>query len=128
MPANSPSRRERQMVRIIALVRILMDGGNHTINQLAARFKTRRETIYRDLRTLNDAGLPVIGDESGRLSRPRIDPAFRRLLPPVPLNSEEVAALLWAVKRTHRRSAPCAMAEWSLHSGRGAPSRSSAGS
>lgn len=91
------------MVRIIALVRILMDGGSHTINQLAARFNTRRETIYRDLRTLNDAGLPVTGDESGRLSRPRIDPAFRRLLPPVPLNAEEVAALLWAVKRTGGR-------------------------
>lgn len=91
------------MVRIIALVRILMDGGSHTINQLAARFKTRRETIYRDLRTLNDAGLPVIGDESGRLSRPRLDPAFRRLLPPVPLNAEEVTALLWAVKQTAGR-------------------------
>ena len=91
------------MVRIIALVRILMEGGSQTIYQLAARFKTRRETIYRDLRALQDAGIPVIGDESGRLSRPRIDPAFRKLLPPVPLNAEEVAALLWAVKRTGGR-------------------------
>ena len=103
MVENSLPRRERQMVRIIALVRILMDGGSQTVYQLAARFRTRRETIYRDLRTLNDAGLPVIGDESGRLSRPRLDPAFRRLLPPIPLNAEEVAALLWAVKQTGNR-------------------------
>lgn len=103
MPENSPSRRDRQMVRLISLARLLMGGGSQTVYQLAARFNTRRETIYRDLRTLDDAGFPVIPDESGHFSRPRIDPAFRRLLPPVPLNAEEVAALLWAVKQTGGR-------------------------
>src|SRR3990172_7644402 len=103
MPENSPSRRDRQMVRLISLARMLMGGGSQTVYQLAARFKTRRETIYRDLRTLDDAGFPVIPDESGRFSRPRIDPAFRKLLPPVPLNAEEVAALLWAVKQAGGR-------------------------
>jgi predicted DNA-binding transcriptional regulator YafY len=103
MAESSSSRRERQMVRTLALARILMEGGGQTVDQLAARFKTRRETIYRDLRTLQDAGFPVIGDESGRLSRPRMDPAFRKLLPPVPLNAEEVAALLLAVKQTSGR-------------------------
>ena len=103
MEENSSSRRKRQMVRILALARLLMEGASPTIYQLAARFKTRRETIYRDLRTLEEAGVPVIPDESGHLSRPRIDPAFRKLLPPVPLTSEEVAALLWVVKQARPR-------------------------
>ena len=103
MVENSLPRRDRQMVRIISLARLLMGGGSQTVYQLAARFKTRRETIYRDLRTLSEAGFPVMPDESGRFSRPQIDPAFRRLLPSVPLNAEEVAALLWAVKQTGGR-------------------------
>lgn len=103
MVENSLPRRDRQMVRIISLARLLMGGSSQTVYQLAARFKTRRETIYRDLRTLNEAGFPVMPDESGRFSRPRLDPTFRRFLPSVPLNAEEVAALLWAVKQTGGR-------------------------
>ncbi|MGH7428667.1 MAG: helix-turn-helix transcriptional regulator, partial [Candidatus Methylomirabilaceae bacterium] len=91
------------MVRILALARLLMEGGRQTVYELADRFKTRRETIYRDLRTLQDAGFPVASDKSERLSRPRLDPAFRKLLPPVPLTSEEVAALLWVVKQARAR-------------------------
>jgi predicted DNA-binding transcriptional regulator YafY len=51
-------RRDAQMVRILAELGILLEGGLPTVHELAARFHTRRETIYRDLRTLQDAGYP----------------------------------------------------------------------
>ena len=65
---------------------------------MAARFRTRRETIYRDLRTLADVGIPVEGDESGRLSRPRLAADYRLRFAPVPLTRQEIAALAWAMK------------------------------
>jgi predicted DNA-binding transcriptional regulator YafY len=67
---------------------------------LAARFKTRRETIYRDLRTLGEVGYPIAGDDAGRLSRPRLAPDLRPVVPPpVTLTKQELAALVWAAKR-----------------------------
>lgn len=87
------------MVRILGLLKLLAEGGRPTVYELAARFKTRRETIYRDLRVLEEIGYPVVGDESGRLSRPRLAPEFRLALPPVPLTRKELAALVWAVKQ-----------------------------
>ena len=65
---------------------------------MAARFKTRRETIYRDLRALQAIGYPIVGDESGLLSRPQLAPGLRAAIPPVPFTPKEVAALAWAVK------------------------------
>jgi predicted DNA-binding transcriptional regulator YafY len=44
MPTAKAVRRDRQIVRVLAL---LNEGGHPTIRQLAARFHTRRETIYR---------------------------------------------------------------------------------
>ncbi len=92
-------RRDRQAVRVLGLLKTLADGGSPTVHKLAARFKTRRETIYRDLRTLEAIGYPIVGDESGRLSRPRLAPEFRGAAPPVPLTRTETAALAWAVKQ-----------------------------
>ena len=44
------------------------------VTELAARFKTRRETIYRDLRAIQDVGYPLTGDDAGHLSRPGLAP------------------------------------------------------
>jgi proteasome accessory factor B len=66
------SRRERQIVRVLKLLKALGEARPITIQELAAEFHTRRETIYRDLRVLQDAGYPITGDERGRLSRPRL--------------------------------------------------------
>src|SRR5436309_14723355 len=63
-------RRDRQAVRLLSIILLLLQGGRLTVHELAARFKTARDTIYRDLRTLGDVGIPIEGDESGRLSRP----------------------------------------------------------
>jgi predicted DNA-binding transcriptional regulator YafY len=96
-------RRDRQIVRVVAILRILLEGGRPSVYQLAARFKTRRETIYRHLHALEAIGYPIVGDESGRLSRPRLAPDLRLALPPVPLTRKEVAALVWAVKEAGAR-------------------------
>ena len=68
-------RRERQIVRVLTLLRELVQGRALTVRELAAKFHTRRETIYRDLQVLHDAGYPIGGDDDGRWSRPRLLPA-----------------------------------------------------
>lgn len=83
------------MVRILAELGILLEGGLPTVHELAARFNTRRETIYRDLRTLQDAGYPITG-ESGLLSRPRLFDRAKQARPGIRLNTPEIDALLWA--------------------------------
>ena len=96
-------RRDRQAVRLLSIFLLLLQGSRLTVHELAARFKTRRETIYRDLRTLGDVGIPIEGDESGRLSRPRLSADYRLGFAPVPLTRQEIVALAWAVKESHTR-------------------------
>lgn len=74
-------------MRLLGILRILLDGGRPTVHQLAARFHTRRETIYRDLRALGEAGYPIAGD-AGRLSRPRLAVEARVAAPPVTLTKQ----------------------------------------
>jgi predicted DNA-binding transcriptional regulator YafY len=98
MGTRPSSRRTRQVVRLLAILKVLLDGGRPSVHQLAARFHTRRETIYRDLRALQDVGYPIVGDEEGRLSRPRLASGVRTTGPPVTLTRPELAALVWSVK------------------------------
>lgn len=100
---RSSARRDRQVVRILALLKALAEGGHPTVYQLAARFKARRETIYRDLHALEEIGYPIVGDEQGRLSRPRLAPDFRATALPVALTRSEIAALVWAAKEAGAR-------------------------
>jgi predicted DNA-binding transcriptional regulator YafY len=96
------ARRDRQAVRLLSIFLLLLQGSRLTVHELAARFKTRRETIYRDLRTLNDVGIPIEGDDSGRLSRPQLATDYRLRVAPVPLTRQEIAAVAWAVKQGHQ--------------------------
>lgn len=93
-PRLDPNRRERQIVRILALLRVLGQGRKPTVHKLAAEFRTRRETIYRDLRVLQDAGYPITGDEHGRLSRPRL---MSSQVPDIRFSPPELDALLLAI-------------------------------
>jgi len=93
------ARRDRQVVRLLTLLRILKEGGRPSIYELAARFHTRRETIYRDLRALQAIGYPIVGDADGRLSHPTLSPEVRTSIPPVLLTQKELAALVWAAKQ-----------------------------
>jgi predicted DNA-binding transcriptional regulator YafY len=95
MPATHAKRRDAQMVRILAELGILLEGGLPTVHDLAARFHTRRETIYRDLKVLQDAGYPITG-EYGLLSRPRLFDRAKQARPGIRLNTPEIDALLWA--------------------------------
>jgi predicted DNA-binding transcriptional regulator YafY len=97
------TRRDRQVVRLLAILKTLLEGGRPTVYQLAARFGVRRETIYRDLRALQDVGYPVEGDEEGRLSRPRLLAGFRHTAPPVVLTRQELAALTWSARGSAAR-------------------------
>ncbi len=99
MAAAASKRRDRQVVRILGILGTLLEGGKPSIRQLAARYGTRRETIYRDIRALEDAGYPIAGDDSGRLSHPRILPEARRFAPELRLTNSEVTALLWASRQ-----------------------------
>ena len=91
------------MVSVLGILKLLAEGARPTVYELAARFGTRRETIYRDLHALEDAGYPIEGGESGRLSRPRLAPEARAGVPPVLLTRQELAALVWAARRTDGR-------------------------
>jgi predicted DNA-binding transcriptional regulator YafY len=103
--SHRSGRRDRQIVRVLAILRVLLDGGRPSVRDLAARFKTRRETIYRDFRTLQDVGYPLTGDdESGRLQgRPRLVLGLRTGSVPLSFTRQEVAALVWALKQTEAR-------------------------
>src|SRR3989442_14842641 len=92
-------RRDRQVVRIIGLLKTLVEGGRPTVHQLAARFKTRRETIYRDLHALEAVGYPIVVDEPGRLSRPLHAPEARPPLPPVGRTVQATGANDWTAKQ-----------------------------
>src|SRR6185312_3236735 len=74
----------------------LGQGSRLSVHELAAEFRTRRETIYRDLRVLQDAGYPIAGDERGRLSRPRL---MTSQVPDIRFSAAELDALLVAVAR-----------------------------
>ena len=102
--ARSTARRDRQVIRILGIVRALTQGERLTLHQLQARFSASRETIYRDVKAIQAIGYPVVGDEAGRLFPLRLDPGFRGAAPTVPLTRQEVAALMWAVKQvgTHQ--------------------------
>ena len=102
--ARSTARRDRQVIRILGIVRALSQGERLTLRQLQARFSASRETIYRDVKTIQAIGYPVMGDEAGRVFPLRLDPGFRGSAPTVPLTRQEVAALMWAVKQvgTHQ--------------------------
>ncbi|MGH7703771.1 MAG: HTH domain-containing protein, partial [Gemmatimonadales bacterium] len=93
--AKTPSvRRDRQVVRVLGLLKLLAEGSRPSVLQLAARYKVRRETIYRDLHALEAIGYPIAGDDSGRLSRPQLAVGVRSVIPPVPFTRQETAALV----------------------------------
>jgi proteasome accessory factor B len=105
MPSRTGHRRDRQIVRVLGILRILLDGGRPSVRDLARRFGVRRETIYRDLRTLEQLGYPLVGDEDGRIDgHPQLDRTIRQAPPPILLTPREATGLAWAVRRAGPRS------------------------
>jgi predicted DNA-binding transcriptional regulator YafY len=93
-------RRDRQIVRVLWLLKALGEGAHVSVSELARRFGTRRETIYRDLRALEDIGYPIQGDENGRLSRPRLLDSGRGNRQEIRLTQNEYLALECLIKQS----------------------------
>lgn len=86
-----------RLSRLVALLTLLQTKRTLTANELAHRFSVSTRTIYRDIRTLEVAGVPIVTQEGKGFS---IMDGYR--LPPVMFTREEAIALLTAEKMASR--------------------------
>ena len=82
-----------RLSRLVALLTLLQTKRILTATELAHRFSVSTRTIYRDIRTLESAGIPVVTQEGKGYAM--LD-GYR--LPPVMFTREEAIALLTAEK------------------------------
>ena len=60
-----------QLRRLMKICRMLCSGGGATVQQLQAKLKTSRRTVFRDLNSLDDMGIKVeLGDKGYRIRQP----------------------------------------------------------
>lgn len=90
-------RRVQHVQRWFQLLMVLQGGGRPTVPDLARRFGVTVRTVYRDLRALEDAGVPVRSD-AGRWD---VEDSYR--LRPVHFTPQEVLALAAALDFARRR-------------------------
>ena len=86
-----------RLSRLVALLTLLKTKRLLTATELAKRFSVSTRTIYRDIRTLESAGIPVVTQEGKGYAM--LD-GYR--LPPVMFTREEAIALLTAEKLASR--------------------------
>lgn len=86
-----------RLSRLIALLTLLQTKRTVTAAELANRFLVSTRTIYRDIRTLESAGIPIVTQEGKGYSMLE---GYR--LPPVMFTREEAIALLTAEKLASR--------------------------
>jgi predicted DNA-binding transcriptional regulator YafY len=85
--------------RLLRLITMMQSGTVRTAAELADELDISRRTLFRDLRTLSDAGIPYTHDpERGY----RISPEF--FLPPVNLKVTEALGLMLLAKTAARHS------------------------
>jgi predicted DNA-binding transcriptional regulator YafY len=77
--------RNAQLVRLVSLIRDLDRLGGVDIYELADRHGVGRRTILRDLRALEDAGIPLVEERDGKRKRHRLG---------IKSQARQVAALL----------------------------------
>lgn len=82
-----------RLARLVALLTLLQTKRTLTASELAHRFSVSTRTIYRDIRTLEQAGVPVVTQEGKGYT---LMEGYR--LPPVMFTREEAIALLTAEK------------------------------
>jgi predicted DNA-binding transcriptional regulator YafY len=82
-----------RLARLVTLLTLLQTKRLLTATELAERFGVSTRTIYRDIRTLGQAGVPVVTQEGKGYS---LLEGYR--LPPVMFTRDEVTALLTAEK------------------------------
>ncbi len=92
-----PNAEFTRLSRLIAIQTLLQTGQRLTARWLAERFQTSMRTVYRDIRTLEQAGLPVYA-EPGR-GYALVD---GYTLPPVAFSEQEANALITAERLVAR--------------------------
>jgi predicted DNA-binding transcriptional regulator YafY len=90
-----------RLSRLVALLTLLQTKRVMTASELALRFSVSTRTIYRDIRTLETAGIPVVTHEGKGYAMLE---GYR--LPPVMFTKEEAVALLTAEKLAIRFTDP----------------------
>lgn len=90
-----------RLARLVSLVTLLQSKRLLTAQTLAHRFSVSTRTIYRDMRTLEQAGVPVVTEEGKGYT---LLEGYR--LPPVMFTREEAVALLTAEKLTAQFTDP----------------------
>lgn len=86
-----------RLARLVALLTLLQTKRLLTATELAQRFSVSTRTIYRDVRTLEQAGIPIVTQDGKGYTM--LD-GYR--LPPVMFTREEAVALLTAEKMAAR--------------------------
>ncbi len=88
--------KQNRIVRVMQILTALQAGKTYTADDLAKLFSTSRRTIFRDLKELQDVGIPYKYDPKSHGYT--IDPEF--FLPPIDLNLQEAMGLLLLVHKT----------------------------
>jgi predicted DNA-binding transcriptional regulator YafY len=86
-----------RLSRLVALLTLLQTKRTVTATELAARFSVSTRTIYRDIRTLESGGIPIVTQEGKGYAMLE---GYR--LPPVMFTRDEAIALLTAEKLASR--------------------------
>ncbi|WP_051664017.1 helix-turn-helix transcriptional regulator [Dyadobacter crusticola] len=86
-----------RLSRLVALLTLLQTKRTVTATELAERFSVSTRTIYRDIRTLESAGIPIVTQEGKGYAMLE---GYR--LPPVMFTREEAISLLTAEKLASR--------------------------
>lgn len=91
----------RRNDRLFELIQLLRDGRLHRARDMAARHQVSIRTIWRDMATLAEAGLPVQGERGvGYILRGPIT------LPPMILTADEAEALALGLALASEGSEP----------------------
>ena len=92
----------KRVTRLLRLLQKLQSGDGRNADGLAEACGVSRRTVFRDIESLRDAGVPVEYDEEVR--RYRIDGSH--FLPPTNLTIDEALWLLMAVDRVAQSGPP----------------------
>lgn len=92
-----PKRRaSRQVIRLLTAIRLLSADKRPKPHELAKSMGVSLRTILRDLDTLEQIGIPLRGDASGRRMVVELAPGSRERATAPPFTQNESVALLWA--------------------------------
>ncbi|HZZ70869.1 MAG TPA: WYL domain-containing protein [Pirellulales bacterium] len=82
--------RQTRIVRLLQLIGLLQAGRNHNVNSLAQESGVSRRQVFRDLKLLQEAGLPLIFDQETGCYQFR----GKSYLPPTNFTAEEALAVI----------------------------------